>query len=762
MQAAPVVREICLVGGGHSHALLLRRWAMQPLAGIRLTLVSSAVQTPYSGMLPGLIAGHYSYDEVHIDLLRLCSWANVRFIEDTVVAIDLEQRHVRFSQRPALAFDALSLDTGSTPDLSVPGSAQHVTPVKPVSNFYARWQRIEQRLKESSEVSVSIGIVGSGAGGFELVTAMRHRLRQTSARCYWFLRGDTAISGRPARVGQLAIDVTRAAGIEVVQQFDVVKVEQGRLVAADGRVVELDEIVWCTAATGPEWPGSAGLDTDKRGFVATNAYLQSISHPFVFATGDIGTQVQTPSDKAGVFAVRQAPYLFENLRRYLQGQKLKAYTPQKDFLSLMATGARHGIASRGPVVVHGDWVWRWKNHIDQSFMDKFRELPKQNMNASLSVLPNALAMHEPTAPTGMRCRGCGAKVGNDLLQRVLDELLPASGSKSVAAWSPAGDVAVVDLPGHRLVQSVDQINAIVDDPWLLGRIAALHAISDVVTLNADIHSAQVILALPQASDTIVERDLRLMMQGILSALDEEQCGLIGGHTTQGPDMSIGLVVNAIMPVIDKIETVDADDNPTTSDIKAGDVLILSKALGVGTLFAGLMQSRAYGPDVVSAIRSMLLGNRLASTILRHQGSSAMTDVTGFGLLGHLHNLLHGFNAARKTSLGEPSALGVDLLLDQIPLMTGAFELSQQGCQSSLYTQNSRVFNATSVDAQCDPAAVDLLVDPQTSGGLLAVVPAAFAAECIQALIDAGYAAASVIGTVTDSGAVRVYASKEVI
>ena len=758
MQAAPVVRDICLVGGGHSHALLLRRWAMQPLAGIRLTLVSSAVQTPYSGMLPGLIAGHYSYDDVHIDLLRLCSWANVRFIEDTVVAVDLEQRRVRFSQRPALAFDALSLDTGSTPDLSVPGSAQYVTPVKPVSNFYARWQRIEQRLKESSDVSVSIGIVGSGAGGFELVTAMRHRLRQTSARCYWFLRGDTAISGRAARVGQLAMDAARAAGIEVVQQFDVVKVEQGKLVAADGRVTELDEIVWCTAATGPDWPRSAGLDTDKRGFVATNAYLQSRSHPFVFATGDIGTQLQSPSDKAGVFAVRQAPYLFENLRRYLQDQKLKAYTPQKDFLSLMATGARHGIASRGPVVVHGDWVWRWKNHIDQSFMDKFRELPKRHMNASLSVLPNALAMYEPTAPTRMRCRGCGAKVGNGLLQRVLNELLPTSGSRSLAAWSPAGDTAIVDLPGQRLVQSVDQINAIVDDPWLLGRIAALHAISDVVTVNATIHSAQVILALPEASDGIVERDLRLMMQGILAALDEEQCALIGGHTTQGADMSVGLVVNAIMPAAN---TADADQKPATSDIHIGDVLILSKALGVGTLFAALMQSRAHGPDVAGAVHSMLLSNRPASTILRQQGSQAMTDITGFGLLGHLQNLLHGLNAAQKTSDAEPSALGAELLSDKIPLMTGALTLSQQGCKSSLYTQNSRVFSATSIDAQCDPAAVDLLVDPQTSGGLLALVPAASAAVCIQALTDAGYAAASIIGTVTDSGTIRVCASSEI-
>ena len=753
MNTAPIVRDICLVGGGHSHALLLRRWAMQPIAGVRLILVSSKALTPYSGMLPGLIAGHYSYDDVHIDLLRLCSWANVRFIEDTVVSLDLEQRLVRFAQRPSMSFDVLSLDTGSTPDLSVPGSAQYVTAVKPVSDFYARWQLIEQRLKESGDISVSIGIVGSGAGGFELVAAMRHRLRQTSAKCYWFLRGEHAISGRPARVGQLALAAARAAGIQVVEHFDVISVEQGRLVAADGRLAELDEIIWCTAATGPDWPSAAGLGIDNRGFVATNAYLQSISHPFVFATGDIGTQVQSPSDKAGVFAVRQAPVLFENLRRYVLGEKLKPYAPQKDFLSLMATGARHGIANRGPVVVQGRWIWRWKDHIDQTFMNKFRYLPLHQMHASQSILPKALATLDTTSSNGMRCRGCGAKVGSDVLQGVLDELLPASFNNDTdSMWSPAGDAAVINLFDNRLVQSVDQINAIVDDPWLLGRIAALHAISDVVTLNARLHSAQVLLTLPEASEAIVERDLRLMMQGILSALDEESCALIGGHTTQGPDMSIGFVVNSSMPH----DNGDDHGNLTSSsDIKPGDVLILTKALGVGTLFAGLMQSETHGPDVIAAIDGMLKSNRLASDILRQYGSELMTDVTGFGFLGHLRKLLHGLNTKGASSDTGSSELGVVLHVDQVPLLSGSLELSRKGCKSSLFAQNSLAFDNVDIDTLCDSASTDLLVDPQTSGGLLALVPSVSAAACIDALIDADYESASVVGTLNDSGAIRI-------
>lgn len=761
MNGVPIVRDVCLVGGGHSHALLLRSWAMQPIAGVRLTLVSSDVLTPYSGMLPGLIAGHYSHDEIHIDLLKLCAWSNVRFIEDTIVGIDLQQKQVLFGERPALSFDVLSLDTGSTPDLSVPGSSEYVTPVKPVSDFHARWQQLKLRLDTTDDTDVSIGVVGSGAGGFELITAMRHQLANASARCYWFLRGDTSISGRAKKVGEFAQAAAVAAGIEVVRQFDVVAVEPGKLNAADGRVYELDEIIWCTAATGPSWPAAAGLDIDERGFVATNAYLQSTSHPFVFASGDVGTQIETPSNKAGVFAVRQAPVLLKNIRAYLLGQSLKTYKPQKDFLSLMATGPAHGIASRGPFAVQGDWVWRWKDHIDQTFMNRFRHLPKRHMNASLAKLPNALNYVETgnamssTAlqPHAMRCRGCGAKVGGEILQRVLDELIPHNTDISaLAKWSPAGDTAVVNLPNRRLVQSVDQINAIVDDPFLLGRIAALHAISDIITLNATLHSAQVLLTLPEASEVVTERDLRLMMSGILAALSEESCALIGGHTTQGPDMSVGLAINATL--VDD----PGDDSAETNarlEVQAGDGLILTKALGVGTLFAGLMQGKARGADVTACITGMSRSNRTAAGILRQHGSLAMTDVTGFGLLGHLERLLKGIKLNTLTGHETYSAPGVAISLNSVPLLEGAYELSQQGYRSSLWAQNAMAYSNASIDNDCDEAAVALLADPQTSGGLLAIVPCDSCKACIDALTQRGDTDAALIGFIDVSGSIHI-------
>ena len=271
--------------------------------------------------------------------------------------------------------DLLSLDTGSTPDLSVPGAREHTTPVKPVSDFHARWQAIRERLASGATADdpaddpadgptddpfdgaaarpLSIGVIGSGAGGFELIMAMRHALPPGRAECHWVLRRDVPLAGRPPRLGERALAAARRAGVAVHADFDVVRVREEGVEARDGRFLKLDETLWCTAATGPEWPAAAGLATDERGFVATDRHLRSVSHPHLFATGDIGTQRDTPSAKAGVFAVRQAPVLFENLRRTLLGEPLERYVPQRDFLSLMATGGRSAIASRGPFVVEG-------------------------------------------------------------------------------------------------------------------------------------------------------------------------------------------------------------------------------------------------------------------------------------------------------------------------------------------------------------------------------------------------------------------------
>ncbi len=759
-----MVRDVVLIGGGHSHVLFMRKWAMQPLPGVRLTLISQQVLTPYSGMLPGLVAGHYSYDEVHIDLARLCQWANVRFIEATACGIDLAGRSVQLSaDRPPVGFDVLSLDTGSTPALNISGADVHSVPVKPVWSFYERWLGIREKFTQSlpegahgfdegldkvlekheAQARASqLGVVGSGAGGFELLMAMQYALRDTDTAIHWFVRGDRALKGRPEKVSDIAIEAARRAGVQVHLSFDVVEVQADAVLSADHRRVELDDILWCTAAIAPEWPAAAGLDVDSRGFVQTNQFLQSVSHDCVFATGDIGSQVPTASDKAGVFAVRQAPFLFQNIRRYLLNKPLKAFVPQKDFLSLMATGGKAAIASRSGLAVGGAWVWHWKNHIDQKFMQQFRDLPAMKPPPQAFKLP--IALQEQLASEElhlngdlMHCKGCGAKVGATVLHSVLAQLQAVTSDDVVSGVAQAADTAIVETRGDVLIQSVDVLSAVCSDPFVFGRIAALHALSDVVTEQAAAYSAQAIVSLPHASEALVERDLSALMAGALSALNEADCTLLGGHTALGSELQMGFVVNAFAEQ-SSLRTSSVVTDSNAAEIPSQSALILTQPLGVGVLLAGFMQHKAKGVDVFNALEHMQHSNGPAARILFEHDAQGLTDITGFGLLGHLTPML------------KKEGIGAIVQSEKIALLRGATELAAAKVASTLLRQNQHALAAWDIDATLNNDYKNLLCDPQTGGGLLAIVPQLQAEAAVKALYDEGYSGASCIGHTTVS------------
>lgn len=709
----PIEHDIVFVGGGHSHALVLRQWAMNPLPGVRITLVSRDVLTPYSGMLPGYIAGHYSFEDIHVDLLRLCAWGGVRFIKATLTGIDLETRTIQVSGRPDISYDYLSLDTGSTPTLEIPGAKDFATPVKPVHSFLERWDSLQRREPKN------LGVVGAGAGGFELITAMAHRMSNQSVTLHWFLRGDSPMSDRPEKLGAHALECAQALGVKVHTKFDVKEVADGVVRSVDGREQTFDDLLWCTAASSPDWPTKAGLATDKRGFVATQSTLQSTSHPEVFATGDIGTQVDTPSAKAGVFAVRQAPVLFHNLRALVLKRGLKNYVPQADFLSLVSTGEKYAIGSRSGVTFKGSWVWRLKNHIDQTFMNKFLRLPPVNMKPA-----------KPSIDAVMRCNGCGAKVPANVLSRVLSEL-PSVSNEHVQVQSGVAegdDAAVVSWPSAQLVQSVDQIRALIDDPYTFGRIAALHALSDVYTQNARAHSAQVLLTLPYANPTIVHRELSQVMHGLALVLNDAGCTLIGGHTAEGDELQVGLVVNAEL-----ISTDASNDNNTVNWS-----IVLTQPLGIGVLFAGLMQTKARGIDVDSALSHMLQSNAEAASVCRAHGMIHCTDVTGFGLLGHLQRLV------------EREELTCTVNVQDVPILDQVAELVSQGVQSSLSDANQSALTFVNECELLSDADRIILCDPQTAGGILALIPPNQVENCIKTLRMSGFESATVIGLASNA------------
>ena len=732
MPSTPVVRDLVLIGGGHTHVEVLRRFGMRPLAGTRVTLISRDIHTPYSGMLPGLVAGHYDYDEVHIDLAPLASFAHARLYHDEVTGIDLELGRVYCRTRPPVSYDVLSIDSGATPAMQVPGARDHTVAVKPVSSFWSRWQDLRVRVAMRADATMTIGVVGGGAGGVELVLAMAHRLRADRAAqsraahalaFHLLTSGDDILPTHHRRVRAHLRRALAAAGVTVHTHAEVTAVQAGLLHTASGATLALDEILWTTHAAAPAWPADSGLATDAQGFIRVDACLQSISHVGVFAAGDIAAVDAHSRPKSGVFAVRQGPPLADNLRRALQDQPLRPFAPQRRFLSLISTGARHAVASRGTLTMAGRWVWRWKDSIDRRFMQRYAELPSM-MTTATPRSPAALEPH-------MRCGGCGAKVGAELLHAALAGLTVPTRDDIVIGLAEPDDAAVVRLPAGALaVQSVDSFRAFIDDPWLFGRIAANHCLSDLYAMGATPHTALAIVTLPLAAPRKMQDDLSQMMRGANEVFALADTVLVGGHTGEGAELSLGFAINGY---------IDESRLLRKRGAQVGDALVLCKPLGSGVLLAGLMRGATRARWLDTALDCMTQSNASAAALLRAYGAGALTDVTGFGLAGHLLEMLRAGGVSARVSLAS------------LPLLDGAATLAAAGIASSLAPENLKVM--ADIDAESPARAhahFTLCFDPQTSGGLLGALPLARAAECVTALRAAGYGEAAIIGAVTNA------------
>lgn len=681
-------RDLVLVGGGHSHALLIRRLAMQPLPGVRVTLVSEHSESPYSGMLPGLIAGHYHAQDLHIDLNRLCRWAGVRFIRARLTGLDADAKRLQLHDQAPLSYDKLSLDTGSTPDLSITGAEQYAIGVKPISRFYAKWQSLLERANQGGHW----GVVGGGAGGVELVLAMAQRLGpQSPVQLHLVHGGERLLPGAPDAVVRAAQAALARLGVQVHPQFRVQAVDARGLVGSQCQRLPLDQTLWCTSASAPSWPQGSGLALADNGFIAVNRSLQSISHPDVFAAGDVAEMIEDPRPKAGVYAVRQAPFLYTNLKRAFAGRPLQPIRLQQRFLSLLSLGGQTAVGYRGPWVIRGAWVWRWKDRIDRAFMERFQQLgaPKAMMDETTD-----------TAQTP-HCAGCGSKLAPAILAGTLDALPRHHRAGMTPALGRAEDAASWhSTPGRLQVQSIDGFRAFSDDLYRFGRISVLHALSDLHAMGAEPIAAQVWATLAYHHPRLQQRDYQQLMSGVADALYDEAVVLAGGHSTEGPENQLALVAQG---------EAEPDQLWSKRGGQPGDLLVLTKPLGTGVILAADMAAAAPAQAVDAAWASMSLSNRLAAAALRAIRPQAVTDVTGFGLIGHLLEMLD-------------DQLRAELYAAKVPALAGALALLEQGWQSSLAPQLAPYLSQCDLDAGISPAQQGLLLDPQTSGGLLIALP----------------------------------------
>ncbi len=650
---------LLLAGGGHSHALLLKRWAMQPhlRPDHMVVLINRCSTALYSGMVPSLIAGLVQHHDLAIDLRQLCERAGVAFMAAEIQGLNPGQQLLHLEGRPSLHYTWLSLDVGAVSRASASG-----IPIKPLEPALAF---LNQQSPNDPE---PFRVIGAGAAGVEVVLALRRR---------WPHR-PLQLQVRP---GQLSDALKRV-------------LQEARVTLVQNEAPWVGPSLLCTGSQGPAWLANSGLPINEQRRVQTDACLKVNGTSNIFASGDCGVISNAPRAASGVWAVRAATPLATNLEAACQCKPLVPWQPQRRALQLIGTHrdmawAQWGGWRLGPSPL----IWRLKQRIDHAFMAGFQQ------PASMSDA------------TPMACRGCAAKLPAQPLSAALER---------VGLGGQPEDAARVS--GHQgLLQSVDGFPALVSDPWLNGRLTALHACSDLWACGATVSSAMATITLPMVPAATQQELLVQTLAGIRSVLDEQGAELIGGHTmearsTAPTPASLGVQIAL---------TVNGSNTSSwlKSGLQTGDALLISRPLGTGVLFAGSMTGATSAPDLDAALQSMGTSQH---TLLKQvepiqEHIHACTDITGFGLLGHLGEMLQ-----------NNPGLNIELDGSAIPAYSGALELFERGFYSTLAPSNRAAWRwlegPVQLQQQPSAALLELLVDPQTCGPLLLGCTSAAAAH----------------------------------
>ena len=678
-------RHVVLLGIGHTNAHIVRMWGMNPIAGTDLTCISDKAVATYSGMLPAVLAGQNSRSEMEIDLVRLCASVGARLVFEGVNGLDVARRLVLFGDRPPIPFDVLSVGVGSVP--TVDGTeveSESLLKIKPMQTFLDRLSNAVKIIVDRIGARpLKVLIAGSGVAGTEITFCLSAFLNRKAAAfsLHMVTRSEEILAGVMPSLRKRVLTELLQRDVAVSTGKIVTKVTPEGVWLNNGELIEADLVVWATGANAPPVLAQLQLPVDERGFLTTDATLRSTSGAAVFAVGDSGTIVSRKLPKAGVYAVRQGPILWDNIQKCLDGKTLVEYRPQKSFLKLLNAGDGSAIGEYKGFSFSGRWVMKWKKRIDQKFMRMYQNL-----------------YEETAAGEQMQCKGCGCKVGGDILESVLQNAESASGS--LLKGDALDDAVEISMSlGNSVLASTDFFSSPFDDHYLAGRIAALHAASDLVAMGATVSTALANVVLPEGDAKSQRFAFNDLMEGARHEFAAFGATIAGGHTIVGPRLEIGFTVIG--------EAISHDGIMRKSNLRVGDVLYLTKPLGIGVLLAAHMQNACSATDYQELVAAMLERQHEVVAVAVRLGISAATDVTGFGLIGHLIEMLKASNTSAELSLS------------QIPLLSGVAAAFANGIESTLAPQNRCVESLIKIEGryQSDPVYRSLF-DPQTCGGLL--------------------------------------------
>lgn len=351
------MKRLVLLGAGHAHVEVLRRFALRPPRGAALTLISPYTHVPYTGMIPGVLAGRYTLGEASIDAEALAARANAAFLKTAASRIDRRRKTVLCGDGAELSYDLLSINIGAVarnPLTAADGA--RILATKPVEPFIAA---LDARL------SGPLAVIGGGHGGVELAAALA--LRGAAVSLFAGRAGLAPSARAPARA--LLSRNLAARGVAVIGGADAVSADARAVTLDDGRAIAAETVVLAAGVAPPPLIAALGLPKDEAGFLRVGPQLQSEGDPSIFAAGDCAAVARLP--KAGVYAVRAGPVLAANLAAALAGTPLRPFHPQADYLSILSFWPDGAVALRGALAAEGRWADRWKEWIDRRFIARY-------------------------------------------------------------------------------------------------------------------------------------------------------------------------------------------------------------------------------------------------------------------------------------------------------------------------------------------------------------------------------------------------------
>lgn len=379
-------QRLLLIGGGHAQLFVLEALARGRITAGEVVLVSPHAAQLYSGMVPGLVEGRYTIDQLSFDLPALARAAGARFVEDTVTRIDAASRAVTLAGGGTLGYDVAAIATGGAPaGAAIPGVRSHALFVKPIDQARGLVPAMEAAAQNAGPEPLQVVVAGAGAAGIEIALTTRARLdRLGASRAIITLIDSSPTLLRQAgpAVAEAAERALRLGEVTIRLATGIEDVGPAHLRLTGGRVLPADLVIWCTGTEAPALFRDSALPVDARGYLSVGDTLAVPGTAGLFGAGDAVALRSAPrTPKSGVYAVRQGPLLAHNLGVALGTGRVGAadspgcpYRPQARTLALLNTGDGRAIISYSGLVATAHWAMWLKDRIDRRFMRRFQRL----------------------------------------------------------------------------------------------------------------------------------------------------------------------------------------------------------------------------------------------------------------------------------------------------------------------------------------------------------------------------------------------------